>query len=296
MKDKRIVNFYYFRPHLFDGKGKKEPFNFAEWITGFEKENNILKTIELHDFLARVDGHKYDTKHDLHGVCFVKMRDDNFPSKVAEGRAQEDLDLEDDEYIGEDMYILYDRNKNIFMMQINRMSLTIARITEFINKTREEDGKKVGFVPVTKIVSRKDLAKSKIRTIEVSCEGMYDKDSLKSSPLKTIIDGLSKIGCLSYRIKLGVGRHRNAELSPQESQNIIDDIINRSVNVSTAKVSMHNDITGEIECIDLLQNKIYSSIEFKIKGKKRLNLDIVFDKMKNEFMRQNFIQINGKGD
>ena len=59
---------------------------------------------------------------------------------------------------------------------------------------------------------------------------------------------------------------------------------------------MHNDITGEIECIDLLQNKIYSSIEFKIKGKKRLNLDIVFDKMKNEFMRQNFIQINGKGD
>lgn len=41
MKDKRIVNFYYFRPYLFDGKGEKEPFNFAEWIINFEKENRI---------------------------------------------------------------------------------------------------------------------------------------------------------------------------------------------------------------------------------------------------------------
>ncbi len=142
MKDKRIVNFCYFRPYLFDGKGEKEPFNFAEWIINFEKENRIYKTIELNNFTARVDGHKYDTKNDLHGVCFVKMRDDNFPSRVAEGRAQEDLDLEDGEYIGEDMYILYDRNENIFMMQINRMSLTITRIMEFINITREEDGKR----------------------------------------------------------------------------------------------------------------------------------------------------------
>lgn len=289
MRDKRIVNFYYFTPYLFGKKGEKEPFNFAEWIVNFLNEDKIFETIELYHFTARVDGHTYDSKNNLHGVCFVKMRDDNFPSKVTEGRAQEDLDLEDGEYIGEDMYILYDRKKNVFMMQINRMSLTITRITEFINKTREEDGKKVGFVPITKRVSRKELAKNKIRTIEVSCDGTYDKNSLKSSPLKTITDGLSQIGCSSYHMKLGVGRHRNAELSPQESQNIIDDIINRSVNVSTAKVSMRNDITGEVEYIDLLQNKLYSSIEFEIKGKKRLHLDIVFDKMKKEFMRQTFV-------
>lgn len=288
MKDKRIVNFYYFRPYLFDGKGEKEPFNFAEWIINFEKENRIYKTIELKNFTARVDGHKYDTKNDLHGVCFVKMRDDNFPSRVAEGRAQEDLDLEDGEYIGEDMYILYDRNENIFMMQINRMSLTITRIMEFINITREEDGKKVGFVPITKRVSRKELAKNRIKTIEVSCDSIYDKNSLKSSSLKTISDGLSQIGCLSYHMKFGVGRHRKAELSPQESQNIIDDIINRSVNASTAKVSMRDDITGEVEYIDLLQNKLYSTIEFDIKGKKRLHMDIVFDKMKKEFIRKTF--------
>lgn len=288
MKDKRILNFYYFTPYLFEKDGGKQPFNFANWIAEFEEEEGICKTIESDNFTARVDEHIWDSREDLDGVCFVNMRDEDLPSKVPEGRAQEDLDLEDDEYIGEDMYILYDRTKNIFMMQVNRMSLSIIRIADFINRTRKEDGRTVGFIPITKEVTRRMLTKKKIRSIEISCEPIYDKKKLKSPALKAVLDGISNMGCSTCHVKFGVGRSRRTELSPKESQDIIDDVINRSVVANTAKVSMYDNLTGVVEYADLIQNRLYSSIEFEIRGRERLHLDIVFDKMKKEFRKQVF--------
>ena len=163
MSDKRSVKFLYFRPYLFDETTNvKDPFNFAEWIVNYKKAGKILEKVDLKDgFSARVEEHIYDDIKDLHGVCFVRMRGENLPSKVAEGRAQEDLDLEEDEYIGEDMYILYDRKSNVFMMQVNRIAMTITRIAEFINKTRLQDGKYVAFSPITNIVSFNEMKRKK---------------------------------------------------------------------------------------------------------------------------------------
>ncbi len=139
MNDKRIIHFYYFKPYLFEEGHKKKPFNFADWIINFEKDNKIYETISLSTIDARVDGHIYDQVNDLHGVCFVNMRGENLSSNFHQKfkkKAQEDLNLADDEYIGEDMYVLYDRKTNIFMSQSNRMSLTINQITEFIKKQK----------------------------------------------------------------------------------------------------------------------------------------------------------------
>lgn len=289
MSDKRVVKFLYFRPYLFEDGNKKEAFNFANWISEYEEHGQILKTVNLVDFTARVEEYKYDETADVHGVCFVHMRGENLPSKVGEGRAQEDLDLEEDEYIGEDMYILYDRKTNIFMMQVNRIAMTISRIAEFINKTREQDGKKVGFIPVTRKMTKNEMRQKKVRTIEISCDTIQDTDKMRNNTLKKICDGISRIGCNTYSMKFSVGRIRNAELSPDESQSMIDDIINRSVSVNSAKVTFADQNTGEIEYVDLVQNKLMSRLEFKVSGKERLQMDIVFDKMKKEYMENPFI-------
>jgi hypothetical protein len=217
------------------------------------------------------------------------MRGENLPSKVGEGRAQEDLDLEEDEYIGEDMYILYDRKTNIFMMQVNRIAMTILRIAEFINTTRIQDGRKVIFIPLTRQINEKEMKKKRVRTIEISCESVQDTEKIKSSTLKKICDVTSHIGCNTYAVRLGVGKTRHAELSPIESQKIIDDIFNKSVIANTAKATLLDDNTGKIEYVDLIENKLMSMIEFKINGKERLQMDVVFPKMKDEYLQNTFI-------
>lgn len=283
MSDKRILKFYYYRPFLYEDGVKIRPFNFADWIINFENEHKIYETISLSSIMARVDGHTYDKKNDLHGVCFVNMRGENLPSKVAEGKEQEDLDLEDDEYIGEDMYVLYDRTNNVFMAQSNRMSLTINRITDFINRTKEPDNTVVGFVPITRNLTSKELKNKKVRSIEVSCENIHEKKNIKSAALTSIYDFVSGFGCLTYSFKLGVGRKRKAELSPDESQKMIDDIINRTVDVKSAKVSTSDQITGVLEYVDLVENKICSVLEYNIGRRERLHLNKLFPEVVREF-------------
>lgn len=285
MDNKRILKFYYFKPYLFKNGNKKKPFNFAEWIINFEKNDNIFKTIVLNSMTARIDGHSYDKINDLHGVCFVNMRNENLPSKVTEGKAQEDLELDDDDYIGEDMYVLYDRSTNIFMMQSNRMSLSINRITEFINIFKTQDSLKVGFIPIIKNISKKYLKTKKIRCISASCEANYDKSNMQSTALKSICDSFSSIGCLTYNFKLSVGRKRNAELSPEESQKMIDDILNRNIIVNSAKASILDDTTGELEYVDLIHNKLCSQIEYNVKKRERLHLEPLFKKMTEEYLK-----------
>lgn len=285
MSEKRRIKFYYYKPYIFENGNKKQPFNFAEWIIDFENNNRIYETVSLNTITARVDGHIYDKTNDLHGACFVNMRGENLPSKVQEGKAQEDLDLADDEYIGEDMYVLYDRKTNIFMAQSNRMSLTISRIAEFINKTQKTDDTYVGFIPMTKNITRKSLKHKRIRSIEISCETIQDKDKLKSATLKSICDNISKTGCSTYSFKIGVGRKRKAELSPKESQDIIDDIMNKDIIANSAKLSIADELTGELEYVDLVENRLCSLIEYNVKARERLHLDSLFYKMKEEYLK-----------
>ena len=286
MNDKRTLKFYYFKPFLYKDGKKNRAFNFADWIINFENADKIYETISLSSIMARVDGHKYDKVNDLHGVCFVNMRGENLPSKVAEGKEQEDLDLEESEYIGEDMYVLYDRTNNVFMAQSNRMALTINRITEFVNRTKDlNDYMVVGFVPVTRNLSRKELKNKKVRSILISCENLHEKDKMESSALKSICDSADGFGCLTYSLKLGVGRKRNAELSPAKSQKMIDDIINRAIDVKSAQVSIADQLTGELEYVDLIQNKVCSILEYKIGKRERLQLSKLFPVMVAEYLK-----------
>lgn len=285
MSDKRTLKFYYYRPFLYEDGKRIGPFNFADWIINFKNDNRIYDTISLNSIMARVDGHIYDKNNDLHGVCFVNMRGENLPSKVAEGKEQEDLELDEDEYIGEDMYVLYDRTINVFMAQSNRMSLTINRIKEFINQTKVQDNTVVGFVPITRNLTQKELKNKRVRSIEVSCENLYYGNNIKSPALKAICDTVSGFGCFTYSLKLGVGRRRKAELSPDESQRMIDDIINRTVDVRSAKVSISDQITGELEYVDLIENKLCTVIEYNIGKRERLHLNKFFPEVVKEFLK-----------
>ena len=285
MNDKRTLTFYYYRPFLYKDGKKNKAFNFAEWIIKFKDDNRIYETIPLTSIMARVDGHNYNKINDLHGVCFVNMRGENLPSKVSEGKEQEDLDLDENEYIGEDMYVLYDRTNNVFMAQSNRMSLTINRITEFINKTKEPDDTVVGFVPITRNLTRKELKSKKVRSIIISCENIHEKENINSSALKAICDTADNFGCFNYSLKLSVGRKRNAELSPAESQKMIDDIINKTVDVKSAQVSVSDQITGQLEYVDLIENKVCSLLEYKTGKRERLHLEQLFPEMVKEYLK-----------
>lgn len=76
-------------------------------------ENRIKKKIEFGKLLVRIDEIKYDENNDLWALRLMKLRDDNIPSKVKEDEIAEPINLEADEYIGEDMSILYEKEQGL---------------------------------------------------------------------------------------------------------------------------------------------------------------------------------------
>lgn len=282
----RNVTYCYYRPYLFGEGGKeKEKFNFADWIIRFEKEGKLLEHIELKSTTAKVDLHKFDKRNELHYVCFVDVREQDFPSRVKNGIPQQDLELDDDEYIGEDMYVLYDIKTNILMIQNNARSLSVGRIQEFINKNREDDGKTVGFIPVTYQYTKNQLKLKRVRSIELTCDTLIGMKDEKSTALKKLREAGHILKSTSLQVKFTVGRAgKKAELSPQEAQEIIDDILSHTISTTKAKLAVKDQDATKVEYVDLIQNRVISIIPYSLADRQRLDVDSVMSEMKNEYL------------
>lgn len=282
----RSVTYCYYRPYLF-GKGgeEKEEFNFADWIIRFEKEGKLLEHIELKTTTAKVDLHRFDKRNELHYVCFVDVREQDFPSRVKSGIPQQDLELDDDEYIGEDMYVLYDIKTNILMIQNNARSLSVGRVQEFINKNRDDDGKTVGFIPITYQYTKKQLKSKRVRSIELTCDTLLGMKDEKSAALKKVREAAHILKSTSLHVKFTVGRAgKKSELSPQEAQDMIDDILSQSFSTTIARLAVKDQDAAKVEYVDLIQNKVISIITYSLPDRQRLDVESVMHEMKNEYL------------
>lgn len=66
---------------------------------------------------------------------FIKMTNAFIPSKAFDDQEIEPIDLDDDEYIAVDVNTIYDVKSQTLMIQINRGSLSVDRIKDYINFT-----------------------------------------------------------------------------------------------------------------------------------------------------------------
>ena len=111
------------------------------------------------------------------------------------------------------------------MIQQNRMSVGISRLAEWINKTIGlDESRKVVFVPISDRFTKSKLKNKYIRTIEFSFANMEQENG--DGPLSSIINGIVRYKGASAKITISVGRTKDAQLDPQSSYDLIEDIQN----------------------------------------------------------------------
>lgn len=138
MEYKRTIQFRYFRV-LCKEKGNDNKwgplkiYDLVKWIAKIDADQKLKKSIKFGNTLARIECFSHSEDDDFWGIHLIKLRDTNIPTKVKENEASEPVELEDDEYLGEDITLLYEKCSSILMVQMNRFSLGITKLTEFIN-------------------------------------------------------------------------------------------------------------------------------------------------------------------
>ncbi|RHV65344.1 hypothetical protein DXB18_09495 [Clostridium sp. OM02-18AC] len=273
---KRPIKFTYYKVCLMSTESDKEKakdYDLTNWLASVSEEDQMYKNIELTDTKVNFQELYHDPKEELYVFRVYKLRDYNVPSKIREGQSAEPIDLEDDESLGEDMTVLYDWKNSICMIQQNRMSVGVSRLAEWINKENGYDvSKKVVFYPISDHFTKNKLRNKYIRTIEFSFSNMESVN--EDGPLSSIINSIGRYDGVSAKITISVGRARDAQLNPQNSYDLIEDIQKNSGCIGSARAklkSMSDDDKARIEMVDIFETTSHDYIDFDIIEKKPLD-------------------------
>lgn len=278
---KRKVKYQYYKIVLFekDGRGdwhKKSDFNFADWLAKLDDEGLLNKKVELRDCYAYIEKIDYNRTNEIYTVRIFKLRDVNIPSKVKDGEESQIIPLDEDEYIGEDITLLYDRNSGICMIQSNRMSVSVSKLQEWINKDMEE-GYMAAFYPVYRKTTQAMLRGKQIRAIDITFANLEESNSVRS--LGQIIKGIQKFNGLTGHITIGMGRKKGGELNPEQTLELVEELNQNREIISSAKVKMRDDDMSRVEIVDLFDDLLHEYIVFDIEKKQPLDFEQARAKM-----------------
>lgn len=276
MEYKRTIRFQYYRI-LCKRKGENrkwgeyEPFNLVSWIISMDSSNKVQKTIEFNKTLARIDCFSHDEDSDFWGIRFMKLRDTNIPTKVKENKVAEAIELEEDEYIGEDVTLLYEKKSSIAMIQSNRFSLGISRLEEFFTYTNNEENVKVYIEPIVMSNQIGRLKQCNFKSIDISFAnlGAWTNTSDNQS-LASIISTVKRTGGLAGRISIGLGHTKKDTLDRVESQSIINEIFSNKRFIRSAKAKVREDDDTDVEIIDLFEEVYHDFLDFTLRSKAAL--------------------------
>ena len=288
MGDRRTIKFNYYRAHIQEKDGRSwsesKLFDFEKWIEivmalGVE---NSTKTVE--NVKVRLENCRASHKNEgFWGIRIMKLRDTNIPSIVKETKAARAVELADDEYIGEDLNILYDAKDFLFMIQSNKYALGTKKLEKYINAVYGDKNFKISLRPICDEVDLKKFKKKSYKSLEVTFSNEVQMNGGKSS-LSSIIKGTRPFGCIKGSISLGLGRSDIETLSKEEIENALSDIADNQDVITGAKIKIQDDDMHTIDIIDLFTCICHNFIGFVLEKRTTLGFEYAMDKMEAKYI------------
>lgn len=289
MNYKRVIKFRYFQ--IFeefekDGKNCKELFDFSQWLILLKKKDLLQKSIEFYEIKARIEKIEYDRKNNIAAIRLMKLRDVNIPAKAKDGEDAEAIPLEDDEYITEDVTMLYDDYSHILMIQSNRFSLNEAKICEFIRYTLGYTDRYISVAPILD-EGTEALKTGAYKTLEVSFSNMtyLSEDKIGKRPLSAIIHPMKDLGGISGKISVSLGHTKMETLNRIAIRKLIEDLKDNEKHIRSARLKVKSD-ESEAEVIDLFDNISNDYLEFTLVSREVLAFETMFSGMEKKFLQR----------
>lgn len=290
----RHVKFDYYEVHIQHDKQNKL-FNLAQWAAVLPK-GNTSKERNVRSFgeIIRCDGSdseqyggsSYTTLH------FTKLREKNTPAVATLSNAElSDVMLGANEYIAEDISILFDEVNYVAMIQKNIYSLSVSALQKYLNYFWNLGKNKTDFdlIELRPIFEKGTIKKAKksqefkqfsVSTADVSEPSKFSNPF--SGDLGNVFKSLRIFDGLQLQIKVSTGRHRKSNLN---QKNIVDAISQIEDNQGFFKdAAVRVGDSGKVEPIDLINGTFSSILPFDVPLKKALLAASVKTSMLGEYL------------
>lgn len=262
----RNIKFQYFVVYRQRKEGNRwigiEKFDIEQWISIVEREELVTKAIEMEGTKGRIEAFSYHDKEEAWTFQFMKLREDNVPSIAKENEKAAKIPLQPDEYLGEDLYMLYDNNNKIAMVQINRFSFGVKRLEEFFTTVWNKENERIRFKAVTEKYGWSPNQRRKCKSIEVSFANVQNSlDSYSDNSLGKIMNCFNKLDGVTGKIRISLGRSRRETLNIDEVNELVDEAL-RDESVNGLKLKVKDDDDRPVNEIDLFDDVCSDILSF----------------------------------
>lgn len=284
---RKNIKFEYYRSNIVE-EDNMEVINLREMFEDLYFQINDGRVIryEFNNEIARVASLDYYEDINSYHLCFERLRDFNIPVKSSFERESEIIDLEDDEFIGEEVSILYDISNCVVIVQRNRDSLSPTALEIFLrdiystfmnqycnlelNPLLEQD-------TLQYVLDSNQIRKISFRVDDLGQETEYEDD------LSNITEEVSRFEAASLDITLSVGREKDSEMDPTRARAFIRSLTGRR-NVSRAQVYVRLEEDSNVEKYDLIEHKIHSFATFDYRENRTIRPHAVFLMMRDIYI------------
>lgn len=286
------VGFNFFRPIIKMKDDETKLFNFKDIFEKIRgeysqaKEINDLET-ENHKLVynyngepARLSSIEVDVDTEYYHLVFERLNY-QVPTRTTLHGESQALDLDDDEYIGFEVNVLYDPYHQIFMIQRNRDSLGPSGIEIFLRTIIDRYVGQIDGIFNLAIVSDTSAKKRAFN------QSAYRKIHIKVTGNKAdgIVEKFTKggnKGVDSVEIIFNSKIEKAEKIDEDFAKKILDEYID-DPEVQKLRIRSRENEDDVVEPIDLIDHKLQTFCEFDYRENRHLNPISVFEKMKLKF-------------
>lgn len=287
----RTIKFIYYTVCIscYEEKGYTNPtrFDFESWIYKAESMSIEQKTIDFDGIKARLEEYSGDKVHGIWKFRFMKLRDTNIPSIVKEEEEAKPIELEDDEYIGEDLLMIYDRENQVAMLQCNRFALGKGKLEKYLNRVWDKKDENIVLCPISQTVDVNKTRKKNYRRLLLRFENLHPIEK-NHRPFSQIVNSYYDMGGINGEVVISLGRGKKGEtgLSQEQMPGMLNDIYENRDIISDAVLKIKDDDDASVDIVNLFDNTLCGYVDFKLEKRTTLEFGYATGLMIREYERE----------
>lgn len=279
MADTKIaIKFNYYVPFIKNTKTDEATmFDFERWIARVEPLPYEALVRENSGTKARLDVYNAIEGKECWYFRFLRLREDNLPFMVKEDQTAKDIALNDGEYVAEGLSVIYDANRKQFMVQVNRSSLGVGALQNYLTDIWGQPDEKIILKPIMNVIDLKKFRKGVYRKIDLGFANLPpDVNNRNVTFLKDIFNSFSKTKCRTASVIMSIGHAPSADSLENGSINsLLLDISDNTDIISRASLRCSDDGDSKSELINLLKCVEEDVITFAYESRKSVAHEIM---------------------
>ncbi len=247
--------------HPYSISAGKESESIVDVINRIENDslNDRIRKIKFAEI--RVDD--ILKKDGLIFLDFVKLRGTHGPGKASQTDPASGFEFKPGERFAEETALLYDSNSGVVFVQYNHHGSRVGIISEYFNIYTGNPKTSIEFLPkMTHDFERRLESKSIIKSVEISVSPAILQGTDRDLSIEKALSMLEQSsGSSRINMVLRAGKGKSKSLNNSKARSLINWIQSKISTgaISAAKIRAKNDIDSEIELIDMIAERLYST-------------------------------------